>query len=125
MLKWLLAIVILAVVSGLGSSLSPRRWRFGHLPGDLHFDLFGRQEGRVSEIREESAGRLVFIEDETRAEVPERLEPDQRVGIAGMLVEHDFGDDALLTKRVPKHEAFDHLVQRHDLSGRVVNDAFR
>ena len=35
-------IVILAVVSGLGSSLSPRRWRFGHLPGDLHFDLFGR-----------------------------------------------------------------------------------
>jgi len=42
MLKWLLAIVILAVVSGLGSSLSPRRWRFGHLPGDLHFDIFGR-----------------------------------------------------------------------------------
>ena len=28
MLKWLLAIVILAVVSGLGSGLSPRRWRF-------------------------------------------------------------------------------------------------
>ena len=42
MLKWLLAIVILAVVSGLGSGLSPRRWRFGHLPGDLHFDIFGR-----------------------------------------------------------------------------------
>ena len=42
MLKWLLAIVILAVVSGRGSSLSPRRWRCGHLPGDPLFDLFGR-----------------------------------------------------------------------------------
>ncbi len=42
MLKWLLAIVILAVVSGLGSGLALRRWRIGHLPGDLHFDLFGR-----------------------------------------------------------------------------------
>ena len=97
----------------------------GRRTGNDLFDLFGRLEGRVSEIREESAGRLVFIEDEMRAEVPERLEPDQRVGIAGMLVEHDFGDDALLTKRVPKQEAFDHLVQCHDLSGRVVNDAFR
>ncbi|MCK6374149.1 MAG: DUF2905 domain-containing protein [Zoogloea sp.] len=42
MLKWLLAIVVLAVVSGLGSSLPLRRWRIGHLPGDLHFDVFGR-----------------------------------------------------------------------------------
>lgn len=42
MLKWLLLVVVIAVVSGLGSSLSPRRWRIGHLPGDLHFDLFGR-----------------------------------------------------------------------------------
>jgi len=42
MLKWLLAIVVLAVVSGLGSSLPLRRWRIGQLPGDLHFDLFGR-----------------------------------------------------------------------------------
>ena len=42
MLKWLLAIVVLALVSGLGSSLSLRRWRLGHLPGDLHFDGFGR-----------------------------------------------------------------------------------
>ncbi|MBP7392501.1 MAG: DUF2905 domain-containing protein [Zoogloea sp.] len=42
MLKWLLAIVVLALVSGLGSSLSLRRWRLGHLPGDLHFDVFGR-----------------------------------------------------------------------------------
>ena len=46
----------------------------GRRTGNDLFDLFGRQEGRVSEIREESAGRLVFIEDETRAEVPERLE---------------------------------------------------
>ena len=42
MLKWLLAIVVLTLVSGLGSSLSLRRWRLGHLPGDLHFDVFGR-----------------------------------------------------------------------------------
>jgi hypothetical protein len=42
MLKWLLAIVVLAVVSGLGSSLSLKRWRIGHLPGDLHFDIWGR-----------------------------------------------------------------------------------
>jgi hypothetical protein len=42
MLKWLLAIVVLAVVSGLGSSLPLRRWRIGHLPGDLHFDVFRR-----------------------------------------------------------------------------------
>ena len=42
MLKWLLAIVVLALVSGLGSSLSLRRWRLGPLPGDLHFDVFGR-----------------------------------------------------------------------------------
>lgn len=42
MLKWLLAIVVVAVVSGLGSGLPLRRWRIGHLPGDLHFDLFGR-----------------------------------------------------------------------------------
>lgn len=42
MLKWLLVIVLLAVLSGLGPSLSVRRWRFGHLPGDLHFDVFGR-----------------------------------------------------------------------------------
>ena len=27
---------------GQALGLSPRRWRFGHLPGDLHFDLFGR-----------------------------------------------------------------------------------
>ena len=25
-----------------GASLSLRRWRLGHLPGDLHFDVFGR-----------------------------------------------------------------------------------
>jgi hypothetical protein len=42
MLKWLLAIVVVAVVSGLGSGLPLRRWRIGHLPGDLHFDIFGR-----------------------------------------------------------------------------------
>jgi hypothetical protein len=30
------------VVSGLGSGLAWRRWRIGHLPGDLHFDVFGR-----------------------------------------------------------------------------------
>lgn len=46
MLKWLLAIVVLAAVSGLGSGLGSglawRRWRIGHLPGDLHFDVFGR-----------------------------------------------------------------------------------
>ncbi|MBN9696800.1 MAG: DUF2905 domain-containing protein [Zoogloea sp.] len=42
MLKWLLAIVVIAVVSGFGSSLKTRRWRLGHLPGDIHFDLFGR-----------------------------------------------------------------------------------
>ncbi|MBL8457935.1 DUF2905 family protein [Zoogloea sp.] len=42
MLKWLLAIVVLAAVSGLGSGLAWRRWRIGHLPGDLHFDVFGR-----------------------------------------------------------------------------------
>ena len=42
MLKWLLAIVVLAVVSGLGSALPLRRWRIGHLPGDLHFDVFGK-----------------------------------------------------------------------------------
>ena len=42
MLKWLLVIVLLAALSGLGSSLSVRCWRFGHLPGDLHFDVFGR-----------------------------------------------------------------------------------
>ena len=34
--------MVLALVSGLGSSLSLRRWRLGHLPGDLHFDVFGR-----------------------------------------------------------------------------------
>ena len=78
--------------------------------GNDLFNLFDRQEGRVSEIREESAGRLVFIEDEMRAEAPERLESDQRVGIAGLLVEHNFGDDTLLAKRVPQHEAFDNLV---------------
>ncbi|MDD3352684.1 DUF2905 domain-containing protein [Zoogloea sp.] len=42
MLKWLLAIVVLAMISGLGSSLSPRRWRIGYLPGDLHFHVFRR-----------------------------------------------------------------------------------
>ena len=42
MLKWLLAIVVLALVSWLGSSLSQRRWRLGRLPGHLHFDVFGR-----------------------------------------------------------------------------------
>ena len=42
MLKWLLAIVVIAVVSGLGRGISPGRWRIGHLPGDLHFHLWGR-----------------------------------------------------------------------------------
>ena len=47
MLKWLLAIVILAVVSGLGSSLSPRRWRFGHLPGFAVGQPFGKTIQRI------------------------------------------------------------------------------
>ena len=42
MLKWLLAVVLIAVVSGLGRGFAPGRWRIGHLPGDLHFRLFGR-----------------------------------------------------------------------------------
>ena len=42
MLKWLLAILTLALVPGPGPSLPPRRCRFGPLPGDPHFDLFGR-----------------------------------------------------------------------------------
>jgi len=42
MLKWLLAIVVVAVVSGLGASLPRHRWRIGQLPGDLHFRPFGR-----------------------------------------------------------------------------------
>lgn len=42
MLKWLLAIIVIAVVSGLSSSLPLRQWKIGHLPGDLHFHVFGR-----------------------------------------------------------------------------------
>jgi hypothetical protein len=42
MLKWLLIVLVFASLSGLGRSLAPRRWRIGHLPGDLHFDVFGK-----------------------------------------------------------------------------------
>lgn len=41
MLKWLVVIVLMVLVIGLfrpGWS----RLRFGHLPGDLHFRVFGR-----------------------------------------------------------------------------------
>ena len=42
MLKWLLIMLILATLSGVGPRLAPRRWRIGHLPGDLPFDVFGK-----------------------------------------------------------------------------------
>lgn len=42
MLKWLLAVVVVALISGFGNGLQSRRWKIGHLPGDLHFDLLGR-----------------------------------------------------------------------------------
>jgi len=41
MLKWLLVIVMIVVVSGLLDS-GPRRWRAGHLPGDLRVTVAGR-----------------------------------------------------------------------------------
>lgn len=42
MLKWLLVIVLIVVVSGLMGSHPRRRFRLGHLPGDLWFTLRGR-----------------------------------------------------------------------------------
>ena len=40
-LKWLVVIVLMVLVIGLFRP-GLTRLRFGHLPGDLHFRLFGR-----------------------------------------------------------------------------------
>lgn len=40
-LKWLVVIVLMVLVTGLFQP-GATRLRLGHLPGDLHFRLFGR-----------------------------------------------------------------------------------
>lgn len=43
MLKWLIVVVLMVLLTGLLRPGILRRLRFGHLPGDLHFKLWGRR----------------------------------------------------------------------------------
>ena len=42
MLKWLVVVALMVLVTGLFRPGLTRTLRFGHLPGDVHFSLWGR-----------------------------------------------------------------------------------
>lgn len=42
MLKWLVVVMLMVLVTGLFRPGLTKWLRFGHLPGDLHFRVFGR-----------------------------------------------------------------------------------